>query len=78
MILRKEASVVIYDNGGETLDRYTIFIGDDVYGMSEQGCGFNMYIGDRTEIEQGDHLGTMLDHVPHGIKNAINERLKEN
>ena len=78
MIVRKEANVVIYDNGGETLDRYTIFIGDDVYGMSEQGCGFNMYIGDRTEIAEGDHLGIMLDHIPHGIKNAINERLKLN
>ena len=78
MIVRKEANVVIYDNGGETLDRYTIFIGDDVYGMSEQGCGFNMYIGDRTDIAEGGHLGIMLDHIPHGIKNAINERLKEN
>ena len=78
MIVRKEANVVIYDNLGATLDRYTIFIGDDVFGMSAEGFGFNMYIGDRTEIEQGDHLGTMLDHIPHGIKNAINERLKEN
>jgi hypothetical protein len=78
MIVRKEERVVIYDNGGETLDRYTIFIGDDVFGMSDQGLGFNMYIGDRTEIEEGDHLGIKLDHVPHGIKNAINERLKLN
>ena len=76
--MRKEESVVIYDNGGETLDRYTIFIGNDVYGMSAEGCGFNMYIGDRTEIAEGDHLGIMLDHIPHGIKNAINERLKLN
>jgi len=78
MIVRKEERVVIYDNLGQTLDRYTIFIGDDVFGMSDQGLGFNMYIGDRTEIEEGDHLGIKLDHVPHGIKNAINERLKLN
>ena len=78
MIVRKEANVVIYDNLGETLDRYTIFIGDDVFGMSAEGCGFNMYIGDRSEIEEGDHLGIMLDHIPRGIKNAINERLKLN
>lgn len=78
MIVRKEANVVIYDNLGATLDRYTIFIGDDVFGMSAEGFGFNMYIGNRTEIAEGDHLGIMLDHIPHGIKNAINERLKEN
>jgi hypothetical protein len=78
MIVRKEERVVIYDNLGETYDRYTIFIGDDVFGMSAEGLGFNMYIGDRTEIEEGDHLGIKLDHVPHGIKNAINERLKLN
>jgi hypothetical protein len=46
--------------------------------MSAEGQGFNMYIGDRTEIVEGDHLGIMLDHIPHGIKNAINERLKLN
>ena len=76
--MRKEANVVIYDNGGETLDRYTIFIGHDVFGMSAEGTGFNQYIGDRSEIEEGDHLGIKLDHVPHGIQKAINERLKQN
>jgi hypothetical protein len=78
MIVRKEERVVIYDNLGETYDRYTIFIGDDVFGMSAEGQGFNQYIGDRTEIAEGDHLGIMLDHIPHGIQKAINERLKQN
>ena len=76
--MRKERDMTIYDNGGETYDRYTIFIGDDVFGMSAEGNGFNMYIGDRSEIEEGDHLGVKLDHVPHGIQKAINERLKQN
>lgn len=69
--------MTIYDNGGETYDRYTIFMDDgSVYGMSAEGVGFNQYLGDQSEIEQGDHLGVKLDHVPHGIQKAINERLK--
>lgn len=63
--------VVVYDNGGETLDRYTVFIGSDVYGMSESGGGFNMYIGDDNEIVMGDHLGVKLESVPESIKYAV-------
>ena len=76
--MRKERDMTIYDNGGVTYDRYTIFIGDDVFGMSAEGNGFNQYLGDCSEIEEGDHLGVKLDHVPHGIQKAINERLKQN
>ena len=46
----------IYDNGGDTLDRYTIFIddeADDCVGASEHGSGFYQHsVGTR-----GDHLG---------------------
>jgi hypothetical protein len=40
--------VKIYDNGGETFDRYTVVIDGVVYGMSENATapnGFNQYAG---------------------------------
>jgi hypothetical protein len=41
----KNKVVYIWDNGGETLDRYTILINatGDVYGCSENAAGFAMY-----------------------------------
>lgn len=66
----------VYDNNGETYDRYTVFTPDGaVYGMSEGGEGFNQYIGDYTEVEMGEHLGTKLDSVPESIKSAVLNRM---
>jgi hypothetical protein len=66
----------VYDNNGETYDRYTVFTPDGaVYGMSEGGEGFNQYIGDYTEVEMGEHLGTKLDSVPESIKTAVLNRM---
>lgn len=75
-------STVVYDNGGETIDRYTVFAPDgSVYGMSENPTrafnGFNQYIGDESEIEKGSHLGKRLKTVPKGIKSAVLDRMKE-
>jgi hypothetical protein len=72
------AATVVYDNGGETLDRYTVFTPDgSVYGMSETASGFNQYAGDESEIEKGSHLGKRLKTVPKGIRLAILDRMKE-
>lgn len=66
----------VYDNNGETYDRYTVFTPDGaVYGMSEGGEGFNQYIGDYTEVEMGEHLGTKLDSVPESIKSPVLNRM---
>jgi hypothetical protein len=71
-------ATVVYDNGGETLDRYTVFTPDgSVYGMSETGGGFNQYVGDDSEVEKGSHLGKLLKSVPKGIKSAVLDRMKE-
>lgn len=71
-------ATVVYDNGGETLDRYTVFTPDSsVFGMSATGDGFNQYIGDDTEIEKGSHLGKRLKTVPKDIKSAVLNRMKE-
>ena len=71
-------ATVVYDNGGETLDRYTVFTPDSsVFGMSATGDGFNQYIGDDTEIEKGSHLGKRLKTVPKDIKSAVLNRMIE-
>ena len=45
--------------------------------MSENGIGFNQYIGDSTEIEKGSHLGKKLKSIPKEIKQSISDRMKE-
>ena len=67
---------IVYDNGGESYDRYTIFTPDgSVYGMSETAEGFNQYLGDSSEIEKGKHLGRKLRSVPKGIQGAVLDRM---
>jgi antirestriction protein len=70
------SKTIVYDNGGESYDRYTIFTPDgSVYGMSETAEGFNQYIGDSSEIEKGKHLGKKLRSVPKGIQGAVLDRM---
>jgi antirestriction protein len=70
------SKTIVYDNGGESYDRYTIFTPDgSVYGMSETAEGFNQYIGDSSEIEQGKHLGKKLRSIPKGIQGAVLDRM---
>ncbi len=41
-------NIQVYDNGGETFDRYTVIIDNDVFGMSENplsASGFNQWCG---------------------------------
>jgi len=72
------SKTIVYDNQGETLDRYTIFTPDgSVFGMSETASGFNQYIGDETEIEKGKHLGKKLTSVPKDIQWAVLDRMIE-
>jgi len=71
-------NVIIYDNK-DYFDRYTIFINDAVFGMSEKPfspLGFNQYCGDDTEIEKGKHLGKIVqfDDLNDDVKNAITQR----
>jgi hypothetical protein len=73
--------VIVYDNGGETFDRYTIFTPDgSVYGMSDNASmpnGFNQYLGDDTEVEKGSHLGKRLKSVPKSIEKAVMQRMSD-
>jgi hypothetical protein len=68
---------IVYDNGGESLDRYTVYTPDgSVYGMSETGAGFNQYLGEADEIPKGKHLGKKLKSVPKEIESAVLNRME--
>jgi hypothetical protein len=73
--------VTIFDNNGESFDRYTVFTPDgSVYGMSsnpKSPQGFNMYIGDRSDIKKGSHLGKKLKFIPKEILQAVVDRMNE-
>ena len=74
----------VFDNGGETMDRYTVFVTYDTgeqfaYGMSDNASdpnGFNQYIGEAPfDIEPGSHLGERLTRVPVTIRGAVEDRI---
>ncbi len=71
----------IFDNGGDTADRYTVIIGNDVFGMGDKPKdpgGFNQYSGDLSEFPKDlSHLGKELTSVPDNLKEAIAERAKD-
>ena len=71
--------VIVYDSGPKFADRYTVFIGKDVYGMSSDANmpnGVNMYAGSTDEIKKGKHHGKRIDvkKLPKGTKIAICSR----
>lgn len=73
--------VIVYDSGPKYADRYTVFIGKDVYGMSRNAtspAGFNQWVGDTTEIKKGKHQGkkVSVDKLPTAVKTAICQRKK--
>ena len=63
--------VTVYDNNGDTYDRYTVIIGESCYGMSHNPMspmGFNQYCGEvGSDVILDDHLGEMLACVPDDI-----------
>jgi hypothetical protein len=69
----------IWDNGGETLDRYTVVFNDFTYlSLSENGLGVSMW-GETSE-QPGDYLGTeitlddlssdTIDHILYRVREA--------
>jgi len=77
----KEIDPIVYDDGGKTVDRYTVVFAGAVFGMSSDPFspqGFNQYCGDITEFPQGlEHTGRRLsiDEIPEQIKKAISSRV---
>jgi len=75
-----KSKIVVYDNGGKTADRYTVFIGDDVYGMSDNPTspqGVNSYFGTTDEIKMGKDHGKKLSKIPKELVKAIKQRESE-
>ena len=74
------AKTRIYDNGGKTIDRYTIIIGNSFYAMGDDATspqGFNQYCGEFADgYKEGRHLGqrVTLKSLPHTIQAAIQTR----
>jgi hypothetical protein len=70
------SKTIVYDNGGKSMDRYTVFTPDgSVFGMSETAQGFNQYVGESDEIPKGSHLGKKLKSVPKEIEWAVIDRM---
>lgn len=77
----------IWDNNGKSFDRYTVRVGNDYYGMSENPFGpqsFNQYIGTygTNAVMEGRHLGKLicknemgLEMLPDVLKKAIADRM---
>lgn len=73
------SKVIVYDNGGKTADRYTVFVGDSVYTMCDKPLspqGFNQYAGNTGEIKQGVHLGkkVKISDLSDDVQAAIRQR----
>ena len=74
-------NIKIYDNGGETADRYTAIIHGSFYGFSDHPFhpqGFSQYCGD---VPRGmcsfNHLGKRVkfDSLPADVQKAIQDRI---
>lgn len=71
----------LYDNHGETMDRYTIVLEDgSVYGMSDNPeipQGFNQYAGMEHEMDwkENSAMGAEIARIPDRIIKAIAERI---
>jgi len=75
--------ISVYDNGGKTADRYTVVIGTDVYGMSDNATapnGVNMYVGEIGTDVHPDFIKSMkkvkVNSLPQAVQKAIKQRMK--
>lgn len=74
----------LYDNGGHTIDRYTIVFDKEVYGMSanpKSPQGFNQSCGslDKMQLDDNEAVGKIipLADAPEEVREAIIERVIE-
>ena len=74
--------IEVYDNGGETFDRYTVVIGCNVYSMSAnalspQGVNQLALVLKERELVGWANLGKKLYDIPGTIKEAVAERCRD-
>ena len=64
-------SIIVYDNGGRSYDRYTVIYDDSVFAMAEDSTGplgFNQYCGERDEFPANmNHCGRRLKNIPAAV-----------
>ena len=86
-----ETSIRVYDNGGETVDRYTaVMVGDKYKNPNKQGwtymIGFNetpnspnMGFWQHVEGQEGDHLGKLIkfESLPENIQKMLIDDTKK-
>lgn len=77
----RKIMIEVYDNGGETFDRYTVIIDGNVYGMSHNPLspqGFNQYRGKLSELPMargnGDRI--TIESAPDDVQRAIGRRVE--
>ena len=71
-------NIEVYDNGGKTIDRFTVIIDDGVYGMSDDPfypLGFNQFSCMKSELGLPVE-GIKRQYIPTEIKKAILDRLE--
>ena len=74
----KRHTIEVYDNDGETFDRYTVIIDGVVYGMSAnalQPDGFNQYSGQLADLpgaREGERI--TIESLPEEVQEAIRRR----
>ena len=71
----------VFDNHGQSFDRYTLIVDHDAFGMSanaQSPQGFNQYLGKTEDIDQKS-LGSepLLAQLPTEVQRAIIERILE-
>lgn len=79
--MKSHEGIKVFDNGGESYDRYTVLIDMDVYSMSENPItcinGFNQYsftYGEGVELPANfDRLGvlTPIQDLPASVIRAV-------
>ena len=78
----KQKKVIIYDNGGKTMDRYTVIIDKDAYGMNSAPLwpyGINQHVGEvGRNITLGKHLGKKvnINSLNPDVQKAIENRIQ--
>ncbi len=73
--------VRVFDNGGETVDRYTVVIDQDVYGMSSNPFGefnqynFTMSEGMQLDMDKLEDKEVAIIDLPENVIKAICDRM---
>jgi len=83
------SQVRIYDNGGKTIDRYTLVVPSvntpgmlDMYGFNDNPYhpqGFGQYAGEYRQMSSYSHLGKLvsLDSLPDDARRFVKDTLTE-